>query len=355
MDLKKFAEFIKELRKEKGLNQEQLADELLVHRTTVVKWEQGKALPLNDTLVMLSKYFNVSVDELLAGERRTNETPMEDKNKVTLSLLKSRRKSIFIAQYLGLLLFIIVIIFLIYYFFTTYNSIHVYLLSGYNDNIKTKHTLLIASNDKIYLRLGNIYDNKNKQIYATDVTLYVDDGYETKILFKGDPNQILVDYKDNVEIFDYKKLENDHHNLYLLIRYDDKEEIIKLKVLKDFENRSLLQLIFRNTTENYKPNDFNIKLSNKFKYDAVSNTFKLKDGKVKIECTEDIVCNVSIVEKNIDKYFEFDSFANCLYYKLIENRIVKEKGILNINNNLSINEEKIYIYFKEKILNKYLS
>jgi len=70
MDLKKIGNFLKELRMEKKLTQDDLANLVNVHRTTVNKWENGKALPLNDTLVMLSSFYDVSINEILLGERK---------------------------------------------------------------------------------------------------------------------------------------------------------------------------------------------------------------------------------------------------------------------------------------------
>ena len=91
---KKFGEFVKKLREEKNLNQEQLGNEVHVHRTTVNKWEKGNALPLNDTLVLLSNFFDVSIDELLAGERFNNKNK-KDKNKdVVLDLLNHQRNGL---------------------------------------------------------------------------------------------------------------------------------------------------------------------------------------------------------------------------------------------------------------------
>ena len=355
MDLKKFGDFIKELRKEKGLNQEELAEELLVHRTTVVKWEQGKALPLNDTLVMLSKYFNVTVDELLSGSRKTEETSLEDKNEVTLSLLSSRRRSMLIAKYFAIIAFILGVLFLIYYFFTTYNSIHVYLMYGNGNNIATKDSLLIVSNDKVYLKIGSFHDEVYKTIDVTDVTLYVDNEYETKKLFSGDPKQLLVEKIENIEIFNIHSLKETYDDMYLLVRYDGKEEIIKLTVIKDFENKSLLQLIFKNTTENNVPNKFDIKLSDKFKYDEETDTYKLRDDNVEIECTEDIVCRIFIrFGTNSEKNYEYDNTIKQIMYKYNYNGYLKEKSLFLIGD-MNVKEQKIYNDFKENILDKYLS
>lgn len=356
MNLDKFGNFIKELRKEKELKQEELADELNVHRTTVVKWEQGKSLPLNDTLVILSKYFNVTVDELLAGGRINDEATIEEKNKVTLSLLKSRRKSIRISMYFAIITFILFIIFLIYYFFTTYNSIHVYLLSGYNDNIKTKQSLLIVSNDKVYLRIGNIFNNANELVEVKNISLYVDEEYNTKLLFNGDPNELLIEYRDNLEIFNINKLKKKYDNLYLIVEYDNKEEIIKLEAVKDFENKSLIQLLFRNTNENYAENNFEIKLSDKFVYDDATDAYKLKDGNVEIECFyNNGFCMAFIFNKNEEIQYKFDNYFHTLDYQLIKNKSTIKYNHLYLNEKLNNKSKKIYKDFKEKILDKYLS
>ena len=63
-----FNEKLQELRKEKGLTQEALAERLYVSRTAVSKWESGRGFPNIDSLKAISKLFSVSVDELLSGE-----------------------------------------------------------------------------------------------------------------------------------------------------------------------------------------------------------------------------------------------------------------------------------------------
>ncbi len=59
------SEKIYALRKKCGLSQEQLAEKLGVSRQAVSKWESGTALPEIDKLILLSEYFNVSIDYLV--------------------------------------------------------------------------------------------------------------------------------------------------------------------------------------------------------------------------------------------------------------------------------------------------
>ena len=62
-----FAKRLKELRIEKGLTQQQLADVLKVDRTTVMKWEIGERETSFSMLTTIARYFSVSIDYLLGN------------------------------------------------------------------------------------------------------------------------------------------------------------------------------------------------------------------------------------------------------------------------------------------------
>ena len=63
-----FNEKLQELRKQKGLTQEELAEVLFVSRTAVSKWESGRGYPNIDSLKVIAKFFGVTIDELLSGD-----------------------------------------------------------------------------------------------------------------------------------------------------------------------------------------------------------------------------------------------------------------------------------------------
>lgn len=69
MDLQKIGAFLCQLRKEKGLNQEQLGAKLGVTNKTVSRWENGNYLPPAEMLKALSEFYGISINELLSGER----------------------------------------------------------------------------------------------------------------------------------------------------------------------------------------------------------------------------------------------------------------------------------------------
>ena len=64
-----FHEKLQELRKSRGLTQEELAEALFVSRTAISKWESGRGYPSIDSLKEISRYFSVSIDDLLSGEQ----------------------------------------------------------------------------------------------------------------------------------------------------------------------------------------------------------------------------------------------------------------------------------------------
>lgn len=66
----KLGEKILKLRKQKGLSQEQLGEEINVTRQTISNWELGETLPNPEQLKLLSKMLDVSIDELLDNERK---------------------------------------------------------------------------------------------------------------------------------------------------------------------------------------------------------------------------------------------------------------------------------------------
>lgn len=62
-----FNEKLQELRKQKGLTQDELAEKLYVSRTAISKWESGRGYPNIESLKAIAKFFSVTVDELLSS------------------------------------------------------------------------------------------------------------------------------------------------------------------------------------------------------------------------------------------------------------------------------------------------
>ena len=70
---------LQELRKSRGMTQEELAEALFVSRTAISKWESGRGYPNIDSLKEISAFFGVTIDELLTGERLLSIAEREKK------------------------------------------------------------------------------------------------------------------------------------------------------------------------------------------------------------------------------------------------------------------------------------
>lgn len=80
MDQKKIGLFLKELRKEKNITQEVLAEKLNVSNRTVSRWETGNNMPDISLLVELSEFYHVSIPEIVNGERRSEKMDQETRD-----------------------------------------------------------------------------------------------------------------------------------------------------------------------------------------------------------------------------------------------------------------------------------
>jgi Predicted transcriptional regulators len=85
MNQRKIGMFLKELRKEKGLTQEQFAEVVNVSNRTVSRWENGNNMPDLDILIEISDYYEVDLREILDGERKNKNM----KNEVEETVLKA--------------------------------------------------------------------------------------------------------------------------------------------------------------------------------------------------------------------------------------------------------------------------
>ncbi|MBE5894772.1 MAG: helix-turn-helix transcriptional regulator [Lachnospiraceae bacterium] len=113
MDQKQIGSFLKELRKEKSITQEQLAEHLNVSGRTVSRWETGSNMPDISLLVELSEFYDVSIPEIINGERKSENMNEEVKevaksmSEYALAEKESMLKEIRVLSLLGLAALII--------------------------------------------------------------------------------------------------------------------------------------------------------------------------------------------------------------------------------------------------------
>ena len=71
---------IQTLRKKKGLSQEKLAEKINVTRQTISNWELGETAPNPEQLILLSKQFDISIDELVGNDAMSSGSSRENKS-----------------------------------------------------------------------------------------------------------------------------------------------------------------------------------------------------------------------------------------------------------------------------------
>lgn len=85
----KIGKFIAQLRHEQNWTQEELGDKIGVTNKTISRWENGVYLPDIEMIQLLSKIFNVSINEIIAGERISEESFKEIADENFISAIKN--------------------------------------------------------------------------------------------------------------------------------------------------------------------------------------------------------------------------------------------------------------------------
>lgn len=226
MDSSKIGNFIKEKRRQNNLTQNDLAEHLLTSRENISKWERGLAIPNTEYLKPLCEKLNVTVMELLTASDKVKE-PEEE---IVYKLLYKKEKYRKIIKYITFLLCAVLISFLGYFFITNYKSLRVYIISSDSEEIHLRDSLIVLSNDKLYLMLNSVENIDYMKIYYEKEN-------EKYTLFGSNNNRntFVSDIRGNKEL-NKKTIEKILDNLYLEFTMNDKTESIKLKVYKDYEN-----------------------------------------------------------------------------------------------------------------------
>lgn len=133
-----FNQKLQELRKKKGLTQEELATSLYVSRTAISKWESGRGYPNIDSLKMIAKFFSLTVDELLSSGEIL--AMAEEDNK--------RRVKRFLDLIYGLLDVCIAMLFFLPFFASRaegkIQSVSLLTLDGVQRYLKTAYIIVVA-------------------------------------------------------------------------------------------------------------------------------------------------------------------------------------------------------------------
>lgn len=236
MDIVKVGKFISSLRKEKNFTQQELSEKLITSRENVSKWERGINMPTPETLLSLSEIFEVSVNEILSGERKNVEN-IEKIDNISLKILSDYNRKIkrIITIFISVIL-LILLVFLLYYFFNTYNTIYVYRIAGENENFSIHEGIVIFSKNKSYMRLGTIKSKSDYEYDRFEIFYYDKKGEEQLIFSSDDDNYILTSIYGNNQYFSYDRMNEFVENIYIKIMYQNNKNIIKLEFQQDMKN-----------------------------------------------------------------------------------------------------------------------
>jgi len=240
MNSKKIGNFLKQLREENNLTQDDLSSKIYVSREAISKWERGINIPKTDQLLSISKLYNISINEILYGERKTNNN--KEKIETLANTIYNRDKKQI--KILFILLTIIIFTLLLTYFINNFNSIKIYKLSS--NTLELDNTFFFISPEKTYLNIGNI----NNDIEKLEVYYELNDNKYK--LYSTNTTPIL--YMNNFgkdEGFRYKDYKKILNNLYLKIYYQDYTDTLKLDYKLDYQNNSFTNFI-KNIFDNNK-------------------------------------------------------------------------------------------------------
>jgi len=335
MEENNFSTFIKELRMEKGLSQEELAKALYVHRTTVNKWENDNVIPLNDKLLLIADYFDISVDELLNGKRSDINTASSTRNNTIAELIKSKTRSQKLHIYSVLVILILILCFLAYYFISNYNSVKVYILYGENENIRTRDGLLFFSKDKVYFRPGNFYDANDNLVNVDLIRLYYFDvNGDEVILLTGSDKELYVEIEKSKEAFIDRIYKNE--KFYMDACYKNICQKMELNLFNDFSNDNLINNEIKN--KSVSELDTKVKSKEELINSLIENGFTFNEN------------DMSYVKNDDDVVYSYLTFADVICINSVKKesnfllKIYLNTNTIIVNENINLdNMKNIYI------------
>ena len=341
----KIGNFIRELRKENNMSQQKLSDLVPIDRSVVSKWERGEVQPPIDKIIILCNIFNITIDEILCGERLTESNKKSHQETLSKYLIKQESKYIKAkkcAILSSVIAFLIIFLFLGYYFYQTYNTEKVYRIYSMSNNYNIKDGILIVTREKTYFKIGGINDD------IFDISLIYKINGNSEELYKGSSDSVLIDFNKYDGLINNSNIESVIDNLYIIINGEE----IQLKFNEDYKNDNL---ILEDKTEigndnnvttttifpvkvkkNFECNDmFCSKTDNCIKIDYIidDNAFYIKDNNATIQY--DISSKIfdytsnnisfSVKDENIicndDKCEEYEKIYNKYYTNLIKKYI----------------------------------
>lgn len=342
MDFEKIGQFLRALRKERNLTQDQLAAELNFDRSVISKWECSKKLPSVENIDALAKFYNVSINELVYGARM-NKGNARDIRNLPIKIISESERTIHRIRMTCLITAIAAIILVLMgYFVSNYNSIKVYRVGGSTENYVVKNTLMIISKHRSYLNFGEIDNigNDEDTICYDNYELYVKNG-DTKIILANREDGDLVEGLEKIDNYlNFNNIKKFINNIYIDI-YDDDDNIVTMKLDATLEmtNNKIFYINDDDATniKSTKKYSNNINLPKfvrkNFKYDEEKDLYTfskiIDDENIKLEYNSEL--GKLFVNKNSKKY-PVDYSSNILTFFDFD-EITHDNVLFDVENN----------------------
>lgn len=286
---------IQESRRKKNLTQKELADLLKVSDKAISNWETGKNYPDYGYLNDLSKILEI------------NFQSVEEKN-------KHKKYIILIIVSIFLSLFLILGI----YFINNYNTFTLYAIKSDSKDITIKNSYITKTKNNLVITLGSI-ENEKYPIQPT---------YSLELYYKSNEKEYEIinieNYTNTTIHTEEKDVIKNLKNLYICLKYNDKQEIIKLN-LHEIESNNNFFFKQVNNLEKIDPNIENLLYNNQ--YNKIETNIYQKNTKSN-KFTYDLKKQLLIYEKSTDDITckaEFDiKERKITYIFLRNNKIVEE-------------------------------
>jgi len=317
----KLGKIICNLRKEKGITQKDLADALNISDKAVSRWECGTGRPTLEMMFQISKYFNVSYNDLITA--RISDDHEDDKivEEIIKEFSDMGKKNVKKIKFILLFSVILIVILTIAMIFTnTYNRFKVYKVHLESDIIEPIIGNYVETNIRDTLLIGDIKikDVEIKETDTVSVDLYYTENDKEYIIqnYSSLENIYLVGSQSYIEIDNLSKY---FDNLYLRITITDSKNNIsnyeaKLNFVLDFSNNK----IFYN--DEYKIESLNRKIINYTEINIevilLENGFEKINDNVLFKNINNYMINYLINSKVINLCYEKNGFSYRYTYHL---------------------------------------
>lgn len=362
MNYNKSGEFIAKCRKEMNLTQEELGKKINYSRNNISKWETGQSFPDPVTLTKLAEILEVSVEEILYGEIKTdknNQAIMENLvNEYKDKYNKFRRSNILFSVSL---IVIIILSFSLIYFIFIRGTISVYKLSLDNDQFYMNNSMLLISNKKSILNFNKIEAKTEEKIEYIEL-YYYNEKNEKRLVFGGKDDIYFIEEDYNYREYNLNELKKEEIFIYIKTNNGEYNDL-KVNMYKEYTNDNIFPEKEKIIGEEH----------NSLSEDKVNNTFLLENGfnyedKTYYKSVSDLyyinIMNGKIRVRIEDSKNEITEYITAIigndkiiYEKYKNNEIVESKNIVS-SQKKDCNKEKCkdlndyidYVYYLKSML-----